>query len=95
MAAARPHSPVAEHRSPGAIFFPRPVVNRFSWRARAYKIARKNPVRGNTGIALGSTMQELLKRTVRTAGAVAVGAGLGYPGAGLRIVAGGRPEGGR
>jgi hypothetical protein len=40
-------------------------------------------------------MQKFLKRTVRTAGAVAVGAGLGYPGAGLRIVAGGRPEGGR
>ncbi len=40
-------------------------------------------------------MQELLKRTVRTAGADAVGAGLGYPGAGLRIVAAGRLEGGR
>ncbi len=40
-------------------------------------------------------MQEFLKRTVRTAGAVTVGAGLGYPGAGLRIVAAGRPEGGR
>ena len=40
-------------------------------------------------------MQELLKGTVRTAGAVAADAGLGYPGAGWRIVAGGRPEGGR
>jgi hypothetical protein len=40
-------------------------------------------------------MHELLKWTVRTAGAVAAGAGLGYPGAGLRIVAGARPEGGR
>ncbi len=95
MAAARPGPPVAEHRSPSAIIFSRPVVNRFSWRARPYKIARKNPVSGNTGIALGSTMQEFLKQTVRTAGAVAVGAGLGYPGAGLRIVAGGWPEGGR
>ncbi len=95
MATALAHSPVAEHRTPGAIYFPQHAVNRFSWRARAYKIARKNPVSGNTGIALGSTMQELLKRTVRTAGAVAVGAGLGYPGAGLRIVAEGRPEGGR
>ncbi len=40
-------------------------------------------------------MQEFLKRTVRTACAVAVGVGLGYPGAGLRVVAGGWPEGGR
>ncbi len=95
MAAARPRSPVGGHQSPWANFFSRPVVNRFSWRARAYKIVRKNPVSGNTGIALGSTMQEFLKRTVRTAGVVAAGAGLGYPGAGLRIVAGGRPEGGR
>ncbi len=95
MAAARARTPVAELRSPGAIYFSRPVVNRFSSRARAYKIARKNPVNGNTGIALGSTMQEFLKRTVRAACAVAVGVGLGYPGAGLRVVAGGRPEGGR
>ncbi len=95
MATARPGSPVAGHQSPGAIYFSRLVVNRFSWRARAYKIVPQNPVSGNTGIVLGSTMQEFLKRTVRTAGAVAVGAGLGYPGAGLRIVAGGRPEGGR
>ena len=40
-------------------------------------------------------MQEFLKRTVRTARAVAVGAGLGYPGTGVRIVAAARPEGGR
>ena len=40
-------------------------------------------------------MQDILKRTARTARAVAAGAGLGYPGAGLRIVAGVRPEGGR
>ncbi len=71
------------------------MVNRFTWRARAYKIVRKNPVSSNTGIALGTTMQEFLKGTVRTAGAVTAGAGLGYPGAGLRIVAAGRPEGGR
>ena len=95
MAAARPRSPVAGHQSPRANFFSRPVVNGFSSRARAYKIAGKNPGSGKTGIALGSTMQEFLKRTVRAACAVAAGAGLGYPGAGLRIVAGGRPEGGR
>ncbi len=42
----------------------------------------------------GSDMQEFFKRTVRVARVVANGLGLGYPGAGLRVVAGGWPEGG-
>ncbi len=43
----------------------------------------------------GSDMQEFFKRTVRVARAVANGLGLGYPGTGLRVAAGGWPEGGR
>ena len=47
------------------------------------------------GRTLGSDMQEFFKRTVRVTRVVANGLGLGYPGTGLRVVAGAWSEGGR